>query len=78
MIRTHALTSQVQELFGSIQKFCFINGVPLAIVSLFERTDEEVISMPPQQHCLSLLENDYKAAKIFNLFAFVVANLAMR
>ena len=77
MIRTRALTSQVQELFGSIQKFCFINGIHLAIVSLFECTGEEVISIPPQRHCFSLLENDYKAAKIFNLFAFKVKKLSL-
>ena len=77
MIRIRALTSQVQELFGSIQKFCFINGISLAIVSLFECTGEEVISIPPQRHCFSLLENDYKAAKIFNLFAFKVKKLSL-
>ena len=77
MICKHSLTSQVQELFGSIQKFLLVNGDPIAIVSIFERTGEEVISIPAPQHCLSLLENDYKAAKMFNLFAFKVKKLSL-
>ncbi len=61
-----------EEWFGSIQKFCLVNGNPIVIVSIFDNTDEEVLAMPQSQHRHSLSEDDYKAAKLFNLFGFKV------
>ena len=64
----------VEEFFGSIQKFCFINETPITLVALFEKINEDIVSVPDLQHHHSLLENDYKAARIFNLFAVKVKN----
>ncbi len=61
-----------EEWFGSIQKFCLVNGNPIVIVSIFDNTDEEVLVMPQSQHRHSLSEDGYKAAKLFNLFGFKV------
>ncbi len=42
-----------------------------------EYTDEEVLAMPQSQHRHSLSEDDYKAAKLFNLFGFKVKKLSL-
>ena len=67
----------VEEFFGSIQKFCFINGTPIALVALFEKINEDIVSVPDLQHHHTLLENDHKAARIFNLFAVKVKKLSL-
>ncbi len=46
-----------EEWFGSIQKFCLVNGNPIVIVSIFDNTDEEVLAMPQSQHRHSLSED---------------------
>ncbi len=66
-----------EEWFGSIQKFCLVNGNPIVLVSIFDNTDEEVLAMPQSQHRHSLSEDDYKAAKLFNLFGFKVKKLSL-
>jgi len=74
-VEVHVSTPTLCELFGSIQKFCLIDRLPVAIVALFENTKENIISIP--HHQLSLLQNDHKAAQIFDLFAYKVKKLSL-
>ena len=46
-------------------------------MALFEKINEDIVSVPDLQHHHSLLENDHNTARIFNLFAVKVKKLSL-
>lgn len=61
--------------FGSIHRFCFVNGVPVAIISLFDLTNQDIHKESPPGS--TLLTNDNRAARCINKFMYEVKKLSL-
>lgn len=69
------IPSSHEVCFGSISTFCFANGVPAAVVSVYESTDDCIISESSYHSFLQ--PDDHAAAKCVKLFMFKVKKLSI-
>ena len=62
--------------FGSIVRLCLVDRIPVAIVSIFESTDEDFFK-DLDNPSSNLTDGDKHAAQITNKFTFVVKKLSL-
>ena len=61
--------------FGSIRRFCYIGEAQVAIASLFDRTNEDILKEPRPTSILHT--EDHIAARCINSFIFKVKKISL-
>lgn len=64
-----------ETCFGSILRFCFVDKIPVAIISIFQHTGQDIHKEPCSRS--SLQADDHRAAKFINIFMSKVKKLSL-